>query len=93
MKMNFTLLIALLVITNCSTGQTSLEPSSHDLVFEQLAPSWDEGIPLGNGMMGALIWQKEGKLRISLDRADLWDLRPMENMYKEEFTYSWVQEQ
>ncbi len=93
MKTNFTLLIALLVITSCLTGQTSLQPSPHDLVFEQLAPSWDEGIPLGNGMMGALIWQKEGKLRISLDRADLWDLRPMENMYKEEFTYSWVQEQ
>jgi len=31
-------------------------------------------------MVGNLVWQKEGKLRFSLDRADLWDLRPMENI-------------
>ena len=90
MKTNFILLIVLLILTSCSTGQTSLQPSPHDLVFEQLAPSWDEGIPLGNGMMGALIWEKEGKLRISLDRADLWDLRPTENVYKEGINYKWV---
>ena len=94
MKTNFILLITFLVLSGCSTGQTSLQPSpkpsAHDLVFTDLASSWDEGIPLGNGMMGALVWEKEGKLRIALDRADLWDLRPMENVYKEVLNYSWV---
>ena len=47
----------------------------YNLKFSELAENWDEAIPLGNGMLGALNWQKEGKLRISLDRADLWDLR------------------
>lgn len=60
------------------------KPSSpnagHNLVFDELAQVWDEAIPLGNGMVGSLIWQKDGKLRFSLDRADLWDLRPMENI-------------
>jgi alpha-L-fucosidase 2 len=64
-----------------------------DLKFPALAATWDEAIPLGNGMLGALIWQKEGKLRFSLDRADLWDLRPMENLDRPEWRYSWVKEQ
>ncbi len=54
-----------------SPAQDTIEHSPHDLVFTELATTWDEGIPLGNGMMGALIWKKEGNLRISLDRADL----------------------
>ena len=90
MKTNFTLLIALLVVTSCSTGQASLQPSPHDLVFEDLAVSWDEGIPLGNGMMGALVWEKDGRLRVALDRADLWDLRPTDNVYSEGINYQWV---
>lgn len=51
-----------------------------DLVFDDLAIVWDEAMPLGNGMVGTLVWEKNGKLRFSLDRADLWDLRPMENI-------------
>ncbi|PSL43842.1 alpha-L-fucosidase 2 [Chitinophaga niastensis] len=65
----------------------------HNLHFSTLAKTWDEGIPLGNGMLGALIWQKEGKLRFSLDRADLWDLRPMKGLDRPEFRYRWVDEQ
>ena len=38
--------------------QPSLKPSPHDLVFDQLAGSWDEGIPLGKSMMGALVWSQ-----------------------------------
>ena len=52
----------------------------HNLSFQMLAGTWDEAIPLGNGMIGCLVWQKNDKLRFSLDRADLWDLRPMANI-------------
>jgi len=38
--------------------------------------TWDEAIPLGNGLQGALIWGEGGTLRLSLDRGDLWDERP-----------------
>jgi len=65
----------------------------YELRFPNLASSWDEGIPLGNATVGALVWQKEGKLRMSLDRADLWDLRPMENLNFEEYDFNWVYEQ
>jgi alpha-L-fucosidase 2 len=67
--------------------------AGHGLQFEALAQSWDEAIPLGNGELGALVWQKSGHLRFSLDRSDLWDLRPIESFNKPEFSYRWVAEQ
>ena len=86
-------LIGAMTLISCSDEKISLSPSPHDLRFGELAKSWDEGIPLGNGMLGALVWQKEGKLRVSLDRADLWDLRPTANLDKPEWTFNWVYEQ
>ena len=64
-----------------------------DLVSNSLAKSWDEGIPLGNGTIGALIWEKEGNLRMSLDNVNLWDMRPMENLNTPNYRFSWVYEQ
>ncbi len=81
------------LIYSCHQQQDTSQKTKNDLVFNQLATSWDEGIPLGNGMLGALIWQKDSNLRFSLDRADLWDLRPVENISRPEFSYKWVQEQ
>jgi len=63
----------------------------HNLSFDSLALLWDEGIPLGNGWLGALIWKKENKLRISLDRVDLWDDRAMPEIDK--LRFNWVIEQ
>ena len=34
--------------------------------------AWDEGIPLGNGQAGALVWGAGEKLNVTLDRADFW---------------------
>ncbi len=62
----------------------------HNLLFTELATVWDEAIPLGNGIMGSLVWQKEGRLRFSLDRADLWDLRPISYLSQDEFSFDWV---
>ncbi|HXK92492.1 MAG TPA: glycoside hydrolase N-terminal domain-containing protein, partial [bacterium] len=62
----------------------------HDFHFPRLADRWDEAVPLGNGMLGALIWQEGSILRFSLDRADLWDNRPVENFQKPEFTFAWM---
>ena len=33
---------------------------------------WCEGIPLGNGQAGALVWGTGDKLNLTLDRADFW---------------------
>ena len=95
MTRNFLLLffLFLFVTSSCKESGIQIIKSSHDLVFNEIPASWDEGIPLGNGMLGTLIWEKEGKLRFSLDRADLWDLRPMENLKTDKWKFSWVYEQ
>ncbi len=85
--------LVILLMNSCQSNTIHPERSESDLVFNNLSTTWDEAIPLGNGLLGALIWQKEEKLRFSLDRADLWDLRPVENLTRPEFSFAWVQEQ
>ncbi len=79
-KTSLLLLIAFLAALSCSKNVQTEPSAQQNLVFNELAQKWDEALPLGNGMLGCLIWEKEGKPRMSLDRADLWDLRPKENI-------------
>lgn len=62
-----------------------------NLTFDSIPTRWDHGFPLGNGMIGVLVWQHEGTLRLSVDRADLWDLRPTAEI--EKYTYKWAYQQ
>ena len=89
-KLLFLQIFSLWMLSPVSAATNS---PKYNLQFPILASSWDEGIPLGNAMLGALVWQKGDHLRFSLDRADLWDLRPMENFTKPEFSFKWVQQQ
>ncbi|NRF38000.1 glycosyl hydrolase family 95 catalytic domain-containing protein [Pedobacter foliorum] len=84
--------IALLLFTFASITAIGQSPK-HDLRFNKLASQWDEAIPLGNGTLGALIWQKGERLRFSLDRVDVWDMRPMKGLHRKEFSYQWVIDQ
>lgn len=61
--------------------------------FKPLPKQWDEAMPLGNGMLGALVWEKDQVLRFALDRADLWDSRPMKGLHRDEFSYQWIVQQ
>lgn len=86
-KLTFVLIISF--ASHISFGQNLQQ---YNLNFDKLATKWDEAMPLGNGMLGALVWSKNDKLRLSLDRADLWDERnalPDLNTYN----FKWVQQQ
>ncbi|SHL62491.1 alpha-L-fucosidase 2 [Chitinophaga jiangningensis] len=61
---------------------------AHNLQADTLATRWYDAMPLGNGMLGALVWKEKGLLKLSLDRADLWDDRPMPGI--DQFTFQWV---
>ncbi len=66
-----------------------------DLNLQLAAPitTWDEAIPLGNGLMGGLLWGENQTLRISLDRGDLWDERPAaEPEWWKKHTYARMQQ-
>ncbi len=59
----------------------------HGLHYTEPAMVWDEAMPLGNGLLGALVWGDGKPMRISLDRTDLWDLRPVPEFFTEEYSY------
>ena len=48
--------------------------------------NWDEGLPLGNGFTGSIVYGGE-PLKITVDRTDLWDLRPNETTLEKGFNY------
>jgi alpha-L-fucosidase 2 len=79
------------------TTHLSAQPRpEHGLHYQEPATVWDEAMPLGNGLLGALVWEDGKPLRISLDRTDLWDLRPVPEFHSEEYSYKmmrrWVRE-
>jgi alpha-L-fucosidase 2 len=75
-------------------GDALAQPmEAQPLHFQQIPKRWDAALPMGNGILGALLWEKNGALRLSLDRADLWDLRPMRGLDRPEFSYQWVAQQ
>ena len=60
----------------------------HGLLYAEPALVWDEAFPLGNALLGALVWGDGQPLNISLDRTDLWDLRPVPEYYSDDYRYS-----
>ena len=93
MALSVSLLTALalsLALTSCRHTELKVEPSGSDLQFNDLATVWDEAMPLGNATLGTLVWQREGRLRFSLDRSDLWDLRPLDCFQGECFSFDWI---
>lgn len=79
--------------SNAAPDSLRVDRKYLELEFDGLPRSWDEGVPLGNGKIGALVWEKDGRLRMSLDHVYLWDLRPMENLKAKEWSFDWVVKQ
>lgn len=84
------LLICLWGVNEMLLSQRVDNQPFHGLQFPHLPVTWDTGIPLGNGIMGTLIWEKENKLRLALDRADLWDLRPVKEFESPNYSYQFI---
>ncbi|WP_310559680.1 glycosyl hydrolase family 95 catalytic domain-containing protein [Flavobacterium sp.] len=91
--MKHTFFILLLVLhLNTTCAQKSILPelpkSIDNLVLQAPVKSWDEAIPLGNGLMGGLLWGENNIIRLSLDRGDLWDERTNgETEWWKKYTY------
>ena len=52
---------------------------------------WDKAVPLGNGLLGGLLWGEGQTIRVSLDRGDFWDLRTPAAIHEKGFTYANLQ--
>lgn len=56
------------------TMAAGIQASAASALVDLAAPvaSWDDGVPLGNGSAGALLWGGGDTLNVTLDRADFW---------------------
>jgi alpha-L-fucosidase 2 len=76
------------ILRLAAAPQTGRPPA---LVLQAPIDTWDEAIPLGNGLIGALLWGQDNVLRLSLDRGDLWDLRRPDIYSRPDWTYQTMQ--
>ena len=67
-------------------------PDTMKLTLAAPITTWDEAVPLGNGLLGGLLWGDGGTLRLSLDRGDLWDERPAPGHPLAGLTYARLQQ-
>lgn len=78
-KLKYILLLILAMNQVGALAQRRISPelpkSSDNLILQAPIKTWDEAIPLGNGLMGGLLWGENNTIRLSLDRGDLWDER------------------
>ncbi|MCA8978198.1 MAG: glycoside hydrolase N-terminal domain-containing protein [Planctomycetes bacterium] len=65
-----------------------LPPAALDLRLAAPVSTWDEALPLGNGLLGGLLWGEDSTLRLSLDRGDLWDVRQPDVVRSEDWNYA-----
>jgi alpha-L-fucosidase 2 len=47
----------------------------HSITHRQPPRRWQDGLPLGNGRLGVMVWGDGAPLSFTLDHANLWDLR------------------
>ena len=86
----------LVCLTVCLSTRAADYLPGPDVNLRLAAPirTWDEAVPLGNGLFGVLLWGEGDTLRLSLDRGDLWDERPSPAhvAVRERFNYATMQE-
>src|SRR5580700_10264737 len=60
--------------------------SRADLVYEKPVPRSEEGIPIGNGRMGSLVWTTPTQLRLQINRVDVYASNCAGNSFFERHT-------
>jgi alpha-L-fucosidase 2 len=73
-----------------SLAAASLPAPSLNPKLQAPIKTWDEAIPLGNGLLGGLLWGEDHTLRLSLDRGDLWDERPSKRFLEVRDRFNWA---
>ncbi|WP_372774743.1 glycoside hydrolase N-terminal domain-containing protein [Mangrovibacterium sp.] len=69
-KIGFSLVIGLLVA--CSNSEETINEQPLKIWFEQPTANWNEGLPVGNGSLGAMIYGTPAKEIICLNEETIW---------------------
>jgi alpha-L-fucosidase 2 len=84
---------SLYAATNAVRGVVAGPAPELNPVLQAPIQTWDEAVPLGDGLLGGLLWGEGDTVRLSLDRTDLWDERPaVEKAWWKKRTYAVMQQ-
>ena len=61
----------------------------HDFYYEQPPAQWGDGVPLGNGKMGAMLWGDGRPLKCTLDSYYAWETKEIA-FDREKYTYDYL---
>ena len=86
----FTLLLAAILVASSIASAELMKGPAGNLTLTAPIERCDEAIPLGNGIMGGLLWGGGNLLKVSLDRGDLWDLRRPDIVLQPDWTYATI---
>jgi alpha-L-fucosidase 2 len=86
----WTLLVPGVVLSSVALAIAGLPDASLNLKLQAPIATWDEALPLGNGILGGLLWGQGHTLRLSLDRGDLWDERPSNHFLEVRKRFNWA---
>src|SRR5262249_46375405 len=90
-----TVVIWIFAVTSAQ-GSPATQPAenignSWQFAFGHSLPRWQDGLPIGNGRIGAQCWGDEQSIRLTIDRGDVWDLRYQANNHAN-YTYQHLRE-
>ena len=83
-------LLILSILQSCKSGdQNFLVDSKRDMVlwYKQPGVQWHEGMPIGNGYMGAMVFGKVHHERIALNESTFWSGKPHDYNDPEAYRY------
>lgn len=82
--------VSLSLLSLCILARSAQANESYRLTLDAPIKTWDEAIPLGNGLMGGLLWGEGNIINLSLDRGDLWDERLPELYHGDNWNYATI---
>ncbi|MBN2294329.1 MAG: glycoside hydrolase N-terminal domain-containing protein [Pirellulales bacterium] len=88
----FASVFVIAVLAASAVSSADVDPALAKSNLKLTAPidKWDEAVPLGNGLLGGLLWGGGRNLNLSLDRGDLWDCRTPEPLKQPDWTYDTI---
>ena len=73
-----------------SSWLSNRDPVIHGVRHQSPPRIWQDGFPLGNGFLGAMLWGDGDPLNLTLDCADLWDSRTDDSYWKGNPAYTYA---
>ena len=81
------------IVLCCPLTAIPAQDARSGLLLAAPISRWDEAIPIGNGLLGGLLWGEQSRLVLSLDRGDLWDERLPASYGLPSWTWATMQQQ